>query len=554
MEFFGRYQRQLGCFVLIFLIFVLQGCEDDGLDANDGMQLSIEETENFEDIVEEKVWEPSYELTEDSLLKWEIVKGTETEYYYIIEYQNEDRVYPQIVLKEGRDIFCGTEHLNYLFGRLPWLDYNILYADSHYISLWVGDIDEEMGTANCICLMNINIQCPVTESFILGNEILCRVQDDNDYRNAPWPSNGIMLLLDDILGEIENGNCYLDETAYALWKESPEKFIESVRRQFREIKEGGFEEAYLARYWGKDSSKTYRMYLREGRVGFYIHPLDYWDKYDSGKLETEEDPGDFRIEVAYDWQTSAPVYHMPYEVYGQAYEGELYGDSFGDREFPTFYYPQVRGLDEEIQTTLNRNMEKDFMDNLELMTLEKWNEKWEDYGQEWIRMPPVNNPMVTYQTERYLCIRQDIVTEESDALRGAEGWKRYHVYDLETGEDLKLGDIIDLDGRFIAWLKEEKKVEARTEWWEGMADFNVMVESMKEDLEDYPEELLLSILEDAEFWMKDGNLYVRLPHYDSEYGVIHYVGGGTGFPYYIDYAETRIAVEDIKDFLKVEPW
>ena len=296
------------------------------------------------------------------------------------------------------------------------------------------------------------------------------------------------------------------------------------------------------------------MYLREGRVGFYIHPLDYWDKYDSGKLEAEEDSGDFRIEVAYDWQASAPVYHMSYEVSGQPYEGKMYGDSFGDREFLTFYYPQVRGLGEEIQTTLNRNMEKDFMDNLELMTLDKWNEKWKDYGREKTEMPPVNNHIVTYQTERYLCIRQDIVTEESDALRGAEGWKRYHVYDLETGEGLKLGDIIDLDGRFIAWLKEEKKVEARTEWWEGMADFNVMVESMKRDLENYPEELLLSVLEKAEFWMKDGNLYVSRPHYDSEYGVIKYVGGGTGFPYYIDYAETRIAVEDIMDFLKVEPW
>ena len=553
MEFFGRYQRQLGCFVLIFLIFVLQGCEDDGLVANNDMQSSIEETESVEDIIEEKVWEPSYELTEESLLKWEIVRETETEDYYIIECKDEEEVYPQIVLKEGKDIFCGVEHLNYLLSRSR-RNYSILYADRCYISLWQESVNEETGTVERIYIKNINIQCPVTVSSFTGTESLCAVQDDNDYRNAPWPSNGITLPLDDILEEIENGNCYLDETAYALWKESPEGFIESVRRQFREIKEGGFGEAYCARYWKNQSSRAYRMYLRKGRVGFYIHPLDYWDKYDSGELTAEEEPGDFRIEVAYDWQASAPVYHMSYEVYGQPYEGELYGDSFGDREFPTFYYPQVRGLDEEIQTTLNRNMEKDFMDNLELMTLEKWNEKWEDYGQEWLGMPPVNNPMVTYHTERYLCIRQDIVTSEEDALRGAEGWKRYHVYDLETGEDLKLGDIIDLDGRFIAWLKEEKKVEARTEWWEGMADFNVMVEYMKEDLEDYPEELLLSILEDAEFWMKDGNLYVRLPHYDSEYGVIKYVGGGTGFPYYIDYAETRIAVEDIKDFLKVEPW
>lgn len=555
MEFFTRYLKQLEYyFFLILLAFILQGCgREESISRND--MPPVMEEESFEDAAEEKAWEPCYEITEDDLLQWEQVRETETEDYYIVEHQDEEGTYPQIILKEGKEIFCGTEHLNYLFSWWSWWDYNILYADSHYISLWLGYADEEAETIDRMCLLNINLQCPVAEYFVNGAEDLIYIQDDNDYKYAQWPSNGITLSLEDVLEEVERGNCYLDETAYAIWKESPETFIESIRRQFEEIKEGGYGEAYNARYSEKESMKAYRMYLREGRVGFYIHPLDYWEKNENIEKK-EEDPDDFRIEVAYDWQETAPVYHMTYEVYGQPYEGQLYGESFQGHAFRTFYYPQVRGLKEEIQAILNENMEKDFKNNLELMTLDKWNERLKQYGYawEWDELPPVNNPMVTYQSERYLCIRQDIIMNEDNALRYAEGWKRYHVYDLETGESLKLEDIILLDENFIGWLKEEKKVEARTRWYEGMWGFDEMVVSMKEDLEDYPEELLYSVLEDAEFWMKEGSLYIRIPSYDQQYRVIQYSISGTGAPSYIDYNEVRIAVEDIEEFLKVEPW
>ena len=86
----------------------------------------------------------------------------------------------------------------------------------------MGDIDEETGVTDSIRLMNINIQCPFTQGAIDGDEYWMEIQDDNDYKYAPWPSNGITLPLDDIMEEIESGNCYLDETAYALWKEEPE--------------------------------------------------------------------------------------------------------------------------------------------------------------------------------------------------------------------------------------------------------------------------------------------------------------------------------------------
>lgn len=64
-----------------------------------------------------------------------------------------------------------------------------------------------------------------------------------------------------------------------------------------------------------------------------------------------------------------------------------------------------------------------------------------------------------------------------------------------------------------------------------MSDFNGMVERMKE-----------------------GSLYIRIPYYDKDFEIIVYGGGGTGYSYYICYAKVRIAVEDIEEFLKVEPW
>lgn len=122
------------------------------------------------------------------------------------------------------------------------------------------------------------------------------------------------------------------------------------------------------------------------------------------------------------------MYYMLYEVYGERFESETNG---------TFYYPQIKGLDEKIISALNTAMKHDLNENLVYMDLKEWNEKMKPYGEEeWEKLPPVNNPMVTYQTEKYLCIRQEFITSNEDAVRFAEDWKRYHVFDLETGRSL----------------------------------------------------------------------------------------------------------------------
>lgn len=378
-------------------------------------------------------------------------------------------------------------------------------------------------------------------------------QQKNDYRNAPWPSNGITLSMDAILEEIEKGNCYTDENGYVIYREDLEAFIDSVRRQFKEIGEGGYEEAYWAREDSDNSKKAYKMYLREGLVGFYIHPIEVWEETESKRFyHSSEYPidtsRDFRIEVPYDWKKDAPAYHMPYEVYGELCESETYG---------TFYYPQIRGLDETITASLNAAMKEDLRENLAYMDLDEWNEKMRAYGWEryWDELPRLMNPGVTYQTGNYLCIWQDLDVDEYDRLRMAEDWKRYHVYDLETGHSLKLGDVIRIDEDFVMWLKQEKKIEATDliGYQEGMHSVYEPGEWLKEELDDYPAEVLLAVLEDAEFWLKDGSLFVRIPQYDEKnFGGMVYLYGGNDWPNFLQYYEVRMNFEDIWRFLLTE--
>lgn len=369
-----------------------------------------------------------------------------------------------------------------------------------------------------------------------------------------------------ILEEIEKGNYDTDKAGCEIYQKDPEAFIGSVRRQFAEIKAGGYEEAYCAREFPERSKKAYRMYLREGRVGFYIHPIEVWEETESKQFYQSwskpiDTSRDFRIEVAYDWQKDAPAYHMPYEVYTEFCESETYG---------SFFYPQIRGLDEDIVSVLNMAMRQDLDENLAYLDLDAANERiQEKYGfvQYWKELLPVNQPGVTYRTEKYLCIYQYFGGNFSDSfmLRFTEEWKCYHVYDLETGKSLKLGDMIRLDRDFVMWLKQEKKVDARlfaiTGWEEKeMNSVNDPGEWMKEEMDDYPADILLSVLEDGEFWMKDGSLFIRIPRYNEEasvcdeYNGMVYQGGGTGNPPWLVFYEVRIALDDLQEFLLAEPW
>ncbi len=568
MEFFRRNIRKLGKYsYIVFALFLLTGCagrSQQAVPVSEEVKDTSDQAEERQETVnsdaatntdtDTNVDTDSYVLQTKDLIRWDQVKEAETEDYYIVAVQEETEdgkmaEYPQIVPKEGKEIYCGTEQINELLKRaLYWPDYNILYADRHYISVWKGR-QEKTGAVYVI-----NLQCPVVQ--MLSNTFLSEVQDDNDYRDAPWPSNGITLSLDAVLEEIEKGNCYTDDRGYALYRENPQAFLDSARRQFAEIKAGGYEEAYWTRSFLDDQSKmAYRMYLREGRAGFYIHPIEEWEKAEQEKFYTHRDEPidtslDFRIEVAYDWQEDAPAYHMPYEVYGELCESEKYG---------SFYYPQIRGLDETITASLNAAMKEDLDENLAYMDLDAWNERMREYGHEqyWDELPRLMNPNVTYQTEKYLCIWQDLDFYDFERFTIAEEWKRYHVYDVETGQSLKLGDMIRLDEDFALWLKQEKKIKATflLGMEEGMSSVYEREEWLKKELDDYPEEILLDVLENAEFWLKEGRLFIRLPEYNLEmYNGMVYTYGGNAWPNFLQYYEVRITLDDLQGFLLTEPW
>ena len=569
MEFFRRYntRRVERHFLLVFAVFLLTGCaggEQPAVPVSEEVEDTSNKTEerqetaNYDAVsgtnTDTYVDTASYVLLNEDLIQWDQVKETETEDYYIVAVQEENEdgemeEYPQMVCKEGREIFCGVNKIN---EQLVWIsegrDYNILYADRYYISLWCGN------------------KGGVGRTYFFDLQCQDLYKDDNDYRDAPWPSGEIPLSLDAMLEEIERGNCSTDEAGFEIYREDPEAFIRSVRRQFAEIREGGYEEAYWVREFEEYSKKAYKMYLREGRVGFYIHPIEVWEETESKQFyKSRSNPidtsRDFRIEVAYDWQKDAPAYHMSYEVYTELCESGTYG---------SFYYPQIRGVDENIVSALNTAMKQDLDENLAYLDLDAANERIQEkhgFGQYWTALPPVNQPGVTYRTEKYLCIYQYFGGNYTDVemVCFTEEWKRYHVYDLETGESLRLGDMIQLDEDFVMWLKQEKKVDARlfeiTGWEEKeMNSVNDPGEWLKEELDDYPADILLSVLENGEFWLKEGNLFVRIPRYNeeasgcSEYGGMVYQGGGTGHPPWLVFYDVRIALDDLQEFLLVEPW
>lgn len=103
------------------------------------------------------------------------------------------------------------------------------------------------------------------------------------------------------------------------------------------------------------------------------------------------------------------------------------------------------------------------------------------------------------------------------------------------------------------WLKREKKIEVG--YQEGMESIYKPEEWLKEELNDYPADILLSVLEEAEIWLKDGSLFVKLPQYNLElYHGMVYTYGGNAYPNFLQYYEVRMGIEDLQEFLLVEPW
>ena len=252
--------------------------------------------------------------------------------------------------------------------------------------------------------------------------------------------------------------------------------------------------------------------------------------------------------MEYDWKQDTAVYQVPYEVYSLSYESENCGEVL---------YPQIRGIEPEAEGKVNQLMKENVEKNVSKMDLEEINEKIND-AWKWEKVPEIGPPRILFRNRRYLCIRQEPLIGEDEALRYVGEWTRDHVYDLKTGEYLELGDVIELDEEFVDWLKKPetlKKVETGLWWQEGDVSLENNSNLAPEMLRDYPDDYLLETLKDSEFYLKKGKLFIRLGRYNFKYGGRLYRSGGTsGRPPRIEYVSCRISVEDLGDFLIAEPW
>lgn len=542
MAFIAKNIRQSGKNIfLIFIICVLTGCV--GLEAPSGTDAGAEEQNVTADIQEAAAPEDGSlpaEFAAGKIISEEEPVETENAVYEIRERQTERGVsYPQIVLKGEEDILCGAEFLNDLLekecGGDSYGGYQIFYGDENILSVcfWY---DTEKG--RIFEPMVIDFQCLNYQAYDESNSHLQSVQDDNACPAAPIPGNGVRISFDVLLRELERGNYELDQDAYALGQS--EFLVQSIGEHLGKIQDRGLQDTYFG-YMRPYKIGTRGMYLKEGRVGFFIFLPERWEELGEETYSYEWAPYDFRVEIEYDWKAELPQNQVSYEVY-RVEEGDgAYG------------YPQVRGLGEtQAQAAVNQAILDDFGKNLSYLDLDKTNRIMRDFGHEdyWRKLPEIGPPRVTWQSGRYLCIRQEPLLDETEVLRFAEEWKRYHVYDLEAGRSLGLGDILNLTPEFAKWLKEERKLEGWTEYHEGDSP-GELGELLWGHLERYTQGQLLSALEDAEFWMKEGALYFRLPLLD-QWDRPLYSYGGTSYPDYPVYAECRIKRADLAMWVNEE--
>lgn len=541
MFFSAKNFRLLGrYFCLLLILGVLAGCAALGVPTG-----IAEETDRQERLMDlQETAEPEHVSSSGGLAVGGIISEeepveTENTVYYICEQQTEGGVfYPQLELKGEKDIVCGAKYLNNLLESScsisSYAGYQIFYADEDILSVcfWY-DIEDGRVFKPVV----INFQCVNYRAFE-GEGYLQLVQDDNACPGAPIPGNGIRLSLNALLQELEKGNYELDREGYGLWQSEPEYVIQSIQEHFQKIRDRGLRETYFG-YMKSSDIGIRGMYLKDGRTGFFISLPERWEELEAGTISYEEMPFDFRVEITYDWKAELSQNQVSYEVYREEAEDGAYG------------YLQVGGLGDK-EEAVNQAIWQDLQENLQYLDLDKTNRIMEDYDREvyWHKLPGIGPPRVTWQTERYLCIRQEPLLNESEVLRYAEEWKRYHVYDLETGRSLQLGDILNLSPEFAAWLKEEKKVEGWDEYHEGGTP-GEMGDRLRELLDHYSEEQLLTALEDAEFWMKEGALYFRLPLL-NEWDKPLYAYGGTGWPDYLVYAECRVKEADLAMWVNEE--
>ena len=126
---------------------------------------------------------------------------------------------------------------------------------------------------------------------------------------------------------------------------------------------------------------------------------------------------------------------------------------------------------------------------------------------------------------------------------------RYILYQTDTQEEMRLEDIVEMDGKFVRWLMVGKKVEGDltkasysvAEGWKQTVDM----------LRNCPQGKLEDALEECEFYLEPGLLHIKLPYWDYKFLKSGWMENGEGE---IWKSWLTIRTEDIEEFLKVEKW
>ncbi len=234
----------------------------------------------------------------------------------------------------------------------------------------------------------------------------------------------------------------------------------------------------------EEKQYIYRTYIREGRIGFLIP----FDKSDEPYL---------KLEVSYDWK-------LPEEknVLEEALCKQIYADQ---KEWKD----EVRKQDSDSEV-----------------------------------LEESDSILCYLYNDSLLCVKNQLIYGNGYAQ---EYYYRYVTYDVNTGQAIRLGDIVNIDDEFIQWLKESEKAEGNlAKAVYSQEEGRVMTLRM---LKNCPKEKLKEALEECEFYLEPERLYIKLPYWNNKLLNKGWICNGEGKTWN---NWLVIRLEDIEDFLRSE--
>lgn len=136
----------------------------------------------------------------------------------------------------------------------------------------------------------------------------------------------------------------------------------------------------------------------------------------------------------------------------------------------------------------------------------------------------------------------------TDYYRTDADSSRFVVQDKATGKICRLEDLVSMDGDFIRWLKESGQASGNLERTPESREAGE--KDTLEMLGNCPEEKIREALAQAEFFIEPGYLHIRMPYWDYRAQEPDWVRNGN----MVWKGWLTLRTEDIKGFLKTEPW